>query len=174
MEPILGPARPEGIMGGRPRKEGPMGEMRRGGWLMAFGTAAAVLAAGAVACAHTTNPPGPASGPSTAPASVAANTASPSSSGSSGTSATPACTGGQLRANGSLQGAAGSREGAITFTNFSSTRCTLRGRPTITLLDSHLKPITSGVSFLASPPAWKADAMPKPAGWPVVTLEPGS
>jgi hypothetical protein len=32
--------------------------------------------------------------------------------------------------------------------------------------------ITSGVTFSSSPPAWKADGMSQPAGWPVVTLAP--
>ena len=73
-----------------------------------------------------------------------------------------ACTAGQLRAVGSMQGAMGSREGGITLTNFSDTTCTLQGTPTIELLDQNLQPITSGVTFSASP-----------AGWPVVTLHAG-
>src|SRR5438552_1752166 len=109
-----------------------------------LGLAVVVLGVTAAACAQATNPAGPASGPSTTPAS-----AQTGGSGT-GTSSTPACTGGQLRAVGSMQGAAGSREGTITVSNFSSTRCTLRGRPTITLLDGHLQPITTGVAFLRS------------------------
>jgi hypothetical protein len=85
---------------------------------------------------------------------------------------TPACTSGQLRTVGSMEGAAGSREGAIRFTNYSNKTCTLQGTPTITLLDGNLRPITSGVRFSSSPPAWQANALPKPAGWPVVTLAP--
>src|SRR5262245_31569920 len=49
-----------------------------------------------------------------------------------------ACTGGQLRATGSMEGAAGSREGGVTLTNFSDTTCTLQGRPTVELLDPNL------------------------------------
>jgi hypothetical protein len=85
----------------------------------------------------------------------------------------PACTGGQLRANASIEGAAGSREGAVTLTNFSDTTCTLQGRPTVQLLHANLTPIVSGITFLPSPPGWKVDALPKPKGWPVVTLHPG-
>jgi len=87
--------------------------------------------------------------------------------------ATPACTSGQLRAVGSLQGAAGSRIGKIDVTNFSDKTCTLSGRPTITLLDSNLKPITSGVTITNSAPGWQVNRSPQPAGWPVVTLAPG-
>jgi hypothetical protein len=85
----------------------------------------------------------------------------------------PACTGGQLRATGSMEGAAGSREGGVTLTNFSDTTCTLQGRPTVELLHPNLNPILSGITFLPSPPGWKVDALPKPAGWPVVTIHPG-
>jgi hypothetical protein len=88
-------------------------------------------------------------------------------------SAVDPCTSGQLRANGSIQGAAGSRIGAISFTNFSDTTCTLEGTPEITLLDQNLNPITSGVTFGSSPAGWEANGSPKPAGWPVVALAPG-
>jgi Protein of unknown function (DUF4232) len=67
----------------------------------------------------------------------------------------------------------GSREGGITVTNFSDTTCTLQGTPTVELLDQNLQPITSGVTFSASPAGWQANAQPTPAGWPVVTLHAG-
>ena len=86
---------------------------------------------------------------------------------------TTACAAGQLRAVGTLEGAAGSREGAVVITNFSDKTCTLEGSPTITLLDEQLNPITSGVSFSTSPAGWQVDASPRPVGWPVVTLAPG-
>jgi hypothetical protein len=72
-----------------------------------------------------------------------------------------------------MQGAAGSREGAISLTNLSSDTCTLEGTPAITLLDPNLNPITSGIRSRGSPPGWMADASPQPLGWPVVTLAPG-
>jgi Domain of unknown function (DUF4232) len=94
--------------------------------------------------------------------------------GSSSATSVVACTAGQLRAVGSFEGAAGSREGGVTLTNFSDKTCTLKGTPTITLLTQNLKPITSGVSFVSSPPAWKVYRTGKPGGWPVVTLRPSA
>jgi hypothetical protein len=94
--------------------------------------------------------------------------------GGGSTAAAPAaCTSARLRAVGSFEGAMGSREGGVTLTNFSDVTCTLQGTPTITLLTQNLKPITPGVTFTSSPPAWKAYRTGKPAGWPVVTLHPG-
>jgi hypothetical protein len=87
-------------------------------------------------------------------------------------SATLACTSSQLRAVASLQGAAGSLEGAISVTNLSSETCTLEGTPAITLLDQNLDPIGSGVTFSSSPAGWVVDGSPKPKGWPIVTLGP--
>ncbi len=84
---------------------------------------------------------------------------------------TSACTAGQLRAVGSMDGAAGSRGGAVRLTNYSNTTCTLRGTPAITLY-ANGRAITSGVKFISSPPAWKANALAQPAGWPTVTLAP--
>jgi Domain of unknown function (DUF4232) len=84
-----------------------------------------------------------------------------------------ACSAGQLRAVGTLEGAAGSREGAITVSNFSDVTCTLQGQPTITLLNHKLKPITSGVTYSTTPAGWEVNASPTPPGWPVVTIAPG-
>jgi len=86
--------------------------------------------------------------------------------------ATARCTAGQLRAVGTLEGAAGSRIGSITLTNLSNNTCTLTGTPTIRLLDGDLHPITSGVTFGTSPADWQANALAEPSGWPVVTLAP--
>jgi Protein of unknown function (DUF4232) len=88
---------------------------------------------------------------------------------------TAACTSGQLRAVGSMEGGAGSRFGTITLSNFSDTTCTLQGAASLTLLDQNLQPITSGIKFMNIDPAWKVDsASPTPPpGWPVVTLGPG-
>ena len=82
------------------------------------------------------------------------------------------CTSGQLRAVGSLQGAAGSREGSFTITNFSDKTCTLSGTPDIRLLDPSMQEITSGITYLSSPPEWQVQGQAKPHGWPVVTLDP--
>ena len=94
---------------------------------------------------------------------------------SSTSSAQPAhaCTSEQLRAIGSIEGAAGSRQGAIRLTNLSEGTCILQGTPTITLLDQSLDPITSGVTFGSSPAGWVVNRSPEPTGWPVVTLVPG-
>lgn len=94
-----------------------------------------------------------------------------SGSSSPATATTPPCTAGQLRAIGSLSGAAGSRVGGIQLMNYSDTPCTLTGHPLITLFDAGGKPITSGVTFVSSPAQWKVNASPTPSGWPVVTLQ---
>jgi len=83
---------------------------------------------------------------------------------------TPSCTAGQLRAIGSMSGAAGSRIGDIELRNYSNIACTLRGRPTIKLYDGTGRPIVSGVTYVATAPQWQADGRSAPAGWPVVTL----
>lgn len=83
----------------------------------------------------------------------------------------PACAFADLRATGSMEGAAGSREGSIVLTNRSAESCTLEGTPTIELLDAS-GPITSGVSFEPAPAGWEVAGSPEPTGWPVVTLGP--
>jgi hypothetical protein len=88
-------------------------------------------------------------------------------------SATPKCTSGRLRAVASMEGAAGSREGAIDLTNFSDVTCTLEGTPALQLLDQNLDPITSGVEFDSAPAGWSVNGSPEPPGWPLVTLRPG-
>ncbi|MEA2477365.1 MAG: hypothetical protein QOC87_1564, partial [Actinomycetota bacterium] len=141
--------------------EAPRSLTRRVRRRMAFnaaivGTALVVIAGGAFVGVRMLNGPKP-----IAPAgSVPTTSVAPTPLGSQVTSSAPpvfghgparSCTAGQLRAVGSLQGAAGSREGEIDLTNFSDTVCTLQGSPTLTLLDQNLKPITSGVTFSSSP-----------------------
>jgi hypothetical protein len=109
-----------------------------------------------------------------APVQQPAGSPPASSAPRTSTSTIPMCTSASLRAVGRLVGAAGSREGAISLTNFSDTTCTLEGRPSTTLMNGNLKPITSGVTFTSSPPGWRANGSPKPAGWPVVTLRRGA
>jgi hypothetical protein len=93
--------------------------------------------------------------------------------GASPTNGAAPCTPGQLRANGDMTGAAGSREGVIDVANFSGTACTLQGRPGIVLLTSPDHLVTARLSFIDSPAGWEVDGQPQPAGWPVVTLAPG-
>ena len=88
-------------------------------------------------------------------------------------SSVPTCTSAELHANGTMLGAAGSREGVMDVANFSDTSCTLQGRPHVTLLKSPGRPITFGIRSLKSPAGWEVDGESKPAGWPVVTLHPG-
>jgi hypothetical protein len=85
-----------------------------------------------------------------------------------------ACAPAQLGATGSMEGAAGSRDGAIVLTNASAEPCTLEGTPTIELLDPSGAPIGTGVTFEQAPAEWEITREPEPAGWPVVTLDPGA
>jgi hypothetical protein len=72
-----------------------------------------------------------------------------------------------------MEGAAGSREGAVQLTNLSDQTCTVEGTPTIELSEEGGDSITSGVEFSSGPPGWKVDGSPEPDGWPTVTLDPG-
>jgi hypothetical protein len=93
--------------------------------------------------------------------------------GRDGITAPAACLSTQLRTTALMEGAAGAREGAITLTNTSGEVCVLRGQPTIQLVDGNGDPITPGTSFLPGDPMWKKNDLPRPAGWPTVTLQPG-
>jgi hypothetical protein len=97
----------------------------------------------------------------------------PTTAASSSGSGVTECAASDLRANGTLLGAAGSREGVIDVANLSDTTCTLQGRPRVTLLQSAGHAITSGITFLKADAGWMVDGETKPAGWPVVTLHPG-
>jgi Protein of unknown function (DUF4232) len=81
------------------------------------------------------------------------------------------CAAPQLRPSTTMEGAAGSREGEIVFTNVSDASCTLQGTPT--WLFNVKGDRIDGIDFISSQARWQVEGDPKPAGWPVVTLEPG-
>jgi len=81
------------------------------------------------------------------------------------------CTSAHLRAVVSMEGAAGSREGTIDLMNTSGT-CTLKGTPTLTLLDQEQHPVISRIEFVSVPAGWQVAGSPQPPGWPVVSLAP--
>ena len=62
--------------------------------------------------------------------------------------------------------------GSIDLTNVGATTCTLTGRPTVTLLSSSGQELS--VQVVNVDPQWQADGKSTPAGWPVVSLRPGS
>jgi hypothetical protein len=140
---------------------------------VAVGLAMVVLAAGAFVGARTvlgaraTEPAGHAP-------HVTIGARSPSSGGSRviGPVGGP-CAVSDLRVSAALQAAAGSREGDLVFTNTSAGACALQGSPVIRLFTQRSAPIASDVSFLTSPPSWVVDHLPKPKGWPVITVRPG-
>jgi hypothetical protein len=88
-----------------------------------------------------------------------------------GPSAGGPCAAAQLRASAATEGAAGSREGEIVFTNVSEASCTLQGT-SVWLLSTNGGRI-NGIDFVSSPARWQEEGDPKPERWPVVTLEPG-
>jgi hypothetical protein len=93
--------------------------------------------------------------------------------GDSGSSApSTACAAPDLRAGVSLGGAMGSVEGSIRLTNVGGATCTLSGRPTVSIFSSQGDEVALQVS--ASEPQWQTDGAPEPAGWPMVSLQPGS
>ena len=93
--------------------------------------------------------------------------------GDSGSSApSTACAAPNLRAEVSLGGAMGSVEGLIRVTNIGGATCTLSGRPIVSIFSSQGDELPLQVT--ESEPQWQADGAPQPAGWPVVSLQPGS
>jgi hypothetical protein len=139
---------------------------------VALGTMIVLLAAGTFVGARALNAPG--SHEHVRPASSSPRASNQPASPTSTPPASPTtCTPGQLRAVGIFEGAAGSREGAISLTNLSDVTCTLQGNPQIALLDANQNPITSGIAFSSSPAGWEVNASPTPPGWPLVTLAPG-
>ncbi|MDP9299592.1 MAG: DUF4232 domain-containing protein [Actinomycetota bacterium] len=93
---------------------------------------------------------------------VAPSTAAPST----------ACAAADLRAEVSLEGAAGSVEGSIGLTNVGGTTCTLTGQPTVSIFSSPGHEVALQVTN--SQPQWQADGASAPQGWPVASLHPGS
>ena len=94
----------------------------------------------------------------------------PGDSGSS--SLSTSCAAPDLRAEVSLDGAMGSVAGSIRLTNVGGGTCTLSGRPTVSIFSSGGHDVAPQVT--ESEPQWQADGAPEPAGWPVVSLQPGS
>jgi hypothetical protein len=66
---------------------------------------------------------------------------------------------------------AGHAFGAIRLTNHSTGACTLQGQPVLIVTDAGGNPIP--VNLFVSDPMWRKNAQQQPAGWPVVTLQPG-
>jgi hypothetical protein len=66
----------------------------------------------------------------------------------------------------------GSVEGSIRLTNVGAGTCTLSGRPTVSIFSSTGHDVAPQVT--EGEPQWQADGAPEPAGWPVVSLQPGS
>ena len=98
-----------------------------------------------------------------------APTIAPATSSTTGATGPKPCSNGQLRAVGSISGAAGSRIGYIELRNYSATTCTLTGTPEIALYHGTQR-INEKLVFERTVAQWQADAAPKPTGWPVVTL----
>lgn len=147
-----------------PRSLASRGRLRVSLNALGVGVTVLLLAAGTIAGLRAVGRP-----PAYRPLGTSPSTVQPTPS----PSMTPACTSALLRSVGSMEGAAGSRVGAIGLTNLSEETCTLQGTPAITLLDQNLDPIISDVSFGSSPAGWVANGSPEPPGWPVVALAPG-
>jgi Protein of unknown function (DUF4232) len=98
----------------------------------------------------------------------------PASTGNSPTPAatTAGCTAADLHATANLDGAMGSVVGSVDLKNVGTTTCTLTGRGTVTLVGSSGSALP--VQMVNVIPQWQADAKSAPAGWPVVSLSPGS
>jgi Protein of unknown function (DUF4232) len=96
----------------------------------------------------------------------------PPSSGSPKPAVVAPCVADELRGQAQLEGAMGSREGAVLVSNDSGATCTLRGRPTIVLLDA-AGAAEPDVTSEPTEPTWRVEDQPPPRNWPVVELAPG-
>jgi hypothetical protein len=63
-----------------------------------------------------------------------------------------ACAADQLAASATVEGAAGTREGAIAVRNISDSACLVRGAPEVSLADADGTALTSGIDFATEPP----------------------
>jgi hypothetical protein len=97
----------------------------------------------------------------------------PGGDGQSPSAVVAGCTADDLTASATLEGAAGSREGAILVENASATTCTLESAPAVALLGTDGLPVSTIVNVVQTEPAWRVDGRSAPDGWPVVTLAPG-
>jgi len=66
-------------------------------------------------------------------------------------SSVSACAADQLAASATVEGAAGSREGAIALRNISDIACVVRGAPEVSLADADGAALTSGIDFTTQP-----------------------
>lgn len=82
------------------------------------------------------------------------------------------CAADDLHAQATLGGAAGSVVGAIDLRNAGTRVCTLTGRPIVGIEDPAGHPVSVRVNRVES--RWQADGAPRPSGWPIVRLRPGS
>jgi len=80
-----------------------------------------------------------------------------------------ACSADQLTARAELEGAMGSREGAIILTNTGDEACVLSGTP-IPVLTSDQG--LASVQVDDAEPAWRVNGAMAPDGWPDVTVAP--
>jgi hypothetical protein len=83
----------------------------------------------------------------------------------------PACSSSELQGTISLEGAAGSAVGSIFITNSSTSTCMLQGRPTVQILDANDEALDVGQ--VPTHTWWQVEGTGRPAGWPIVTLDPG-
>jgi hypothetical protein len=81
------------------------------------------------------------------------------------------CVAAQLEPTLVLEGAVGSRVGAIRLRNAGGATCTLSGAGHMSLRGADGEQLPAHVT--PTEPTWKVDGQPRPDGWPVVTLAPG-
>jgi hypothetical protein len=120
----------------------------------AVGVAAAMVLVAGIGAAAIGNLPG---GPVTTPGDGSPSVASPT-----------VCTAEQLSATAQLEGAMGSRDGAVVVRASGDASCVLRGAPTVVVRSEGSIVATQVID---GPPAWKVNDDPQPAGWPDVAVD---